>query len=1660
MRRIRRVFSVLLILFIAIVFFIRSPWGQDFIVTKVVNYVSDKTKTEVSIDRLFVTFSGNVYLEGLYLEDTKGDTLIYSKSLEANLPFPPIILGNGVDLKSLEWEGIKANISREQGTESFNFDFLIEAFTTQDSVASSKETEAMSFDIGSISLTDFEIDYIDRFLGIDSKIRIGKLRLDIDEFDLENMRFEVDDIILFDTDLVYNQTRPFPVTEDTTETQLPYVSIENFELKNVNTTYSSISDSLVAKIDIGSFLLELPKADLSKNDFEIAQLVLKNSAIFLKTAGETSIDTVDAKTKGPPFRWPDYTVSAEQIDFEENKLTFQSGKQKLANDKFDPSDLALTNIGLKVNKTSYGNQKANLKLETFSFKDKSGFQLKKLAIDAKLEDTSAKVSRLELQTKHSALFGSLALQFPSIQQFIDAPNKTSVDLEIQYLNLDLRDAFLSQPDLAENEYINKVAKKPFIGRLYATGTLDAIQLADTRVAWGGNTSLSIEGQVFDLIQTDSLSFDFKKIKVTSNREDVLRFVSEEDLGVSVPETIIMDITGSGSIDDIDVDALVKIPEGTTKLVGAFKNRSEIEFSGNLKVDSLQLDKLLKNEQLGAISFNMTASGRGNSINTLNANLDTDFSQLEFNGYDFSNLNLSGDIVNGKGDINLDFKDENLNFKATTLVDLDTIASDIKLDLNVIGADLFALGITRENIKVGTKVSAHFAGNPTDFNLNASFDEGVAVYDNEQYQMGNLKMTAKIDSTITDVAINSDFLNGDLLSNGSPDEVNAAFQKQFQAYFSDTVERDSITKPIELKMNLSLKPTPILTKVFLQGMEKLDSIALNADFNASTKKLNAELHMPSAVYNGSVIDGLNVQVIGGASNLDFTAGLAGFTSGPIDIKKTFFRGNLKNKKLLLDFISYDETEKLLHIASEMTLAKDTINLRINPSELVFNKKEWTIPQDNSIIIGNQLLRFQNVKLTRNAQELTVSNSIDGIEKEHLGIVFDNFKLQTFISLLNPEEELVSGLVKGKLIVENPFGATGIVADFKIKELKALDNPLGDLSLKAESIGLSEYNFNLSLKDGGIDMDLTGDYAAAETGAQLNLNLDLNKLKMKTIEGLSNKVIRDSEGAISGNIKVTGTTENPQYEGKLAFINTDFKVVDLNAVFKITDETLRVDNSGLYLDDFQINDANGNSFTADGTILTKSITNPSFDFALKANRFQVMNSTAEDNALFYGEASLDADITVRGDLSLPIIKGKMKVGKITDITYVVPESQLDVEEREGVVIFVNRENPDAILTRNDQEETPSLFRGLNVNTVLEVAEDAVFHIIIDKRTGDNLKVSGDAALNLNIDPNGKINLTGRYELASGHYETSLYNLVKRRFEINPGSTIAWLGDPTDAKLDVTAVYSVETSAAPLMTAVTSGQDASVTGKFRQVLPFLVYLNVDGELLEPKLSFGLDMPEDEQGSLGGAVYGRVQQLNEQESELNKQVFSLLALNRFFPDSGSDGSGGGAAAIARDNVNKVLSGELNAFSDKVFGNSGFELDFDLDSFTDYQGDSPQDRTQLNINAKKKLFNDRLVVTTGSAVDVEGSAQQGQGETPIIGTVSLEYLLTENGRYRLKGFRKNEYTNVIDGQLILTGVALIFNREFNRFSELFNPLKNAEDGKKKTEGENRIENTENNNED
>src|SRR5690625_4155463 len=137
-----RVVLVLFVILILLLLFIRSPWGQDVIVGKLTSYISSKTHTEVAVDKLFVTFSGKVNLEGLYLEDQQVDTLVYSKELEAAIPIWPVIRGEPISIDLLQWNGLRVHITREDTIEGFNFQFLTEAFASDSTVDAADTTQS------------------------------------------------------------------------------------------------------------------------------------------------------------------------------------------------------------------------------------------------------------------------------------------------------------------------------------------------------------------------------------------------------------------------------------------------------------------------------------------------------------------------------------------------------------------------------------------------------------------------------------------------------------------------------------------------------------------------------------------------------------------------------------------------------------------------------------------------------------------------------------------------------------------------------------------------------------------------------------------------------------------------------------------------------------------------------------------------------------------------------------------------------------------------------------------------------------------------------------------------------------------------------------------------------------------------------------------------------------------------------------------------------------------------------------------------------------------------------------------------------------------------------------------------------------------------------
>lgn len=1622
-----------------LILFIRSPWGQNIIKNRLVNYVSNKTNTKVAIDKLFITFGGDIQLNGLFLEDKAGDTLVYSKTIEANLAIWDMVSGKTQTIDALNINGLTAKVKQNDSITGFNYAFLISSFTSPETETSTEETPTNKAPIlvKDFNFNRINITYKDAVSGIDSRVVFKTFKGNDFTLNTESMTFAAEALKLNNADikLVQTQTTEKPEIKELKENTSPLLILKAITLEHVKLNFENQTAGMLVNANIGNFYTEIPKLNLEENNFEINQFNLQNSKIIIHTKSNISQNPVKEETKENDAKiiWPEINIALSNSYLKNNTFGYYVNNQKVTKNTFNPNAILLDNFSLKSKTIKIKDEKANIIIENIAFNEGSGFQLTNFGLDMNASNTHLKVNQLLLALNRSKINMQFDMLYPTLAAFIKTPEQSKVNLNIKDVRLHLEDIYALEPELKNNPYFLALTENTLSGNAKLSGNLSNINLSQLNINWGYATQLSAHGNIQNITEPNKIKIKSLNFLAKTQRTDLVKFINEKDTSIQFPDEIKLSGKISGHANTFKTDANLTTTQGIIALKANLKNENITSFNTTIDIKNYQINKLIKNPELKNLSASIKANGSGKNINTLSGQLETKIDSFQLSNYTIKKLNINGDLKNGKGNLSSNYKDNNINLKLNTAIILDSIAPEITVALDVIGADLQALGLSNRAIKTKLKLNADVLGNSNNYKATASINDGVVVYNNNTYILGDLTAKAQVQPDTTSISITNKIFDLNLKSNTDPITFGNALKRHVSSYFyNNTSIKDNATKPVNLIFQGHLTQTPILNDVFLVNLKDLDTIDIALNFNESKRKLKANITAPHIKYNAIEIDSLNLTMDTDINTFAFNFGFNKIKAGPLALPKSNITGNQLDDLFSLNVLAYHEDKEITNIKAEITRIQERLRFHLLPKNLIINKQNWNIPNNNEIVFRANDFEINNFKIKKNNQTVGISNKNPSITEQHIAIDFKNFQLNELFTYLNPNKKIASGNLSGNFTIEQPLTNTGFIADLVISKLALLDVDLGTLHLKGTTPSKDAYNINIDTKGGAIDMDIAGQYLTKKTSSNLNLDIAINAFNMHALNAFTQGAITDASGILKGEFKIDGSASKPNYKGHFIFNNANFKVTKLNSAFTLKNEKLIIDNSGLFMRDFTVLDAENNSFLISGMVGTETFLNPTFDLKMKAKNFQMLNATQKDNELLYGKINFDANATITGDLQIPKIAMDLKIGNKTNATYVMPSTTANIEERDGVVVFVNRENPDAILTRT--KEKSATLKGFDINAKIKVNKNAAVTIIIDENTGDNFKVAGDGDLNFTIKPNGNMNLAGTYEVSQGHYEMNLYNIVNRKFNLAKGSRVTWSGNPFDAKLDVKAIYNIETAASALM----ANTPASDDGRYRQVLPFLVYLNIDGELLAPKITFNLNMPEDEQGAIGGQVFSRVQQINQQKDELNKQVFSLLVLNRFYPNPGSDGSQGGVATIARDNLNDALSDQLNMFSDKIFGKTGFEVDFGVNSFTDYQGDSPQDRTQLDIAAQKKLLNDRLIVRVGSEIDIQGSSTTNK-ETPLVGNVSLQYLLTENGRYKLKGFRKNEFENVIDGQTIVTGIGLIFTKEFNKFSSLWRSMFKSE---------------------
>jgi hypothetical protein len=156
-----------------------------------------------------------------------------------------------------------------------------------------------------------------------------------------------------------------------------------------------------------------------------------------------------------------------------------------------------------------------------------------------------------------------------------------------------------------------------------------------------------------------------------------------------------------------------------------------------------------------------------------------------------------------------------------------------------------------------------------------------------------------------------------------------------------------------------------------------------------------------------------------------------------------------------------------------------------------------------------------------------------------------------------------------------------------------------------------------------------------------------------------------------------------------------------------------------------------------------------------------------------------------------------------------------------------------------------------------------------------------------------------------------------------------------------------------------------------------------------------------------------------------------------------------AKSSVSRILAEQLNNLAGSLI--KGVDLNFGVNAEDDFSSGTRTSRTDLTVGVSKKLLNDRLRVSIGSNFELEGPANTNQSASNIAGDVAVDYLLSKDGRYALRAYRRNRYEGVIEGQIIESGMSFIFTFDFNEFKQILNRktaeqklLEKAEKEKKK----------------
>ncbi|GAB2526305.1 translocation/assembly module TamB domain-containing protein [Spirosoma aerophilum] len=1662
--------AIVLLLVGFVVVVATTPWGQQLVTKQVNSYLAQKLQSPFRIGHIRYSIPDWIELEDVFFKTPKGDTLLNGGRMRVDLDMWGL-LNNRVALNQIELEHIRLNISRTLPDTAFNFKYILDAFDTGTAPEPSDTVSTpLAINLTGIALRDVRIKYKDDVTGADVNAYMDSLRANFSETDVDKSRYHLSNVAVNGLDVYTRlyQGLPTPPSAPGKPGDTLDLALGKWQINRAKWDIRVETADFKTKGNAERLAMESDYFYLDGEKIGIKSLDLANADVAATLTKPTKKATATPPTAASAVT-PGWQAKLTNVRFANNRIRYDDETAPRQKTGLDYGHLDLRNLGIDGRFLVYEDlgkrgQKISGQLRNGRFRATSGFVLQQLEGNVLYTDTTTTITKLYVQTPTSLLRDQLVLRYDSLGQLTNPrfAKRVGVRVNLRQSKLSVEDVLQLAPFLADTPPFAGNRGGVFKANAQAVGTLASLNLPRFEFDMLSGTRIRASGRLTNVTDPDHVGLDMTIQDATTNIADINKLVPKGTIPSSIALPPSLKLTGKlkGELNNLVLDAKLNTEWGTAafdgKLAGFVAGKNQT-YKGTLNLNDFDAGKWLKQTgTVGKVTGRATVDGRGIDPNTLTTRFDLAVQSADLNGYRYQNLDAEGRLANGLLDLKGGLKDPNANLdldiKASLKGDFPSVAGQTVInELN-----LQQLKLYKDPLSLKGKINLDMAStDPAKPVGTISASDAVITLDGKNYPVDSLYAKLAADGNTKNVVAR--LPGAQLRLNGQFEyaqlyDIIAGEISQYIALPSLTYKR--IPPPHAFTVAMKAYQNPLL-QAFVPALTRLDTVRFNAYLdNSRDTTLSATIRTGVVVYDTTTLQGSTMAIRGANNQLKVDGRIDGVLYDGITIRQTNLNGIAANNRFRFAVVNKDSINQDLHgIAGTLSIVDSSYRFQFAPNGLLTNYQRWQTDTSGFAQYGKNGVLLNRLHIETGQQSLEIS-STEQYGNAPIRVTARAIELGNLARLANQDTTLASGQLNGTVIVRDYMSTDSklsFIGSVYVDSLKVMAKPIGNLTARFRNESDGRISVNTVLAGPYNDATVTGYYNPEDAKKALDLAINLNRLDARTIEAFSFGELRQAKGQLTGEFTVAGAADNPQLNGSVSFDSVAFNIKQLNATYRIDQEKLAFSGQTITLDGFNLRDEQGRTLTTDGTVVLKNLPNASYNLRVRADHFQVLNAGRKDNDYAYGQAAITADLRIKGAGASPSVNGNIRLDDGSKVSVVLPDDQLDVNEASKIVTFINHGDSLALTKYLYRPKTDSLAPRLafdqlsnaNISLDLEADEKSELTIVVDELNGDYLRARGNARLNVGVNAAGQVTVLGRYDVTEGEYSLT-YQVLKRQFKIQKGGYIQFTGDPLRADINITAIYQVSTSPADLIGNETTTINAAALNR---KLPFDVALSIGNNLAAPKLDFDIRLPEAEEGTATASsefattIENKLKTLRQDQSQINKQVFALLILNRFLPENTSDffsGSGGGgldnqAEGVARSSVSKLISEQLGRLASGIL--KGFDVDFNLLSQTgsaNTGGTTNGARTDLNVGLSKSFLSGRLTVAVGRNFVLENAAQSAtRNPNEVFDNVSLNYNLSRDGRYVLRAYRRNDYQAVLDGYIIETGVGFVITVDYNTLSDI-----------------------------